>query len=43
MVAVPGAIAATVPSDATVAMEVLLEDQDTSLLVALDGATVAVS
>ena len=43
MVAVPGTTAVTVPSDATVATDVSLEDQDTSLLVALDGATVAVS
>ena len=42
MVAVPAVLAVTVPSDATVATEVLLDDQVTPLFVALEGETVAV-
>ena len=43
MVAVPGATALTLPLESTVAMLLLLELHDTSLLVALLGLTVAVS
>lgn len=43
MVAEPADLAVTVPSEATVAIEVLLEDQDTLVLVALLGDTVAPS
>ena len=41
IVAVPVALAVTTPLDETVATEVLLEDQVTDLLVALEGLTVA--
>ena len=43
MVAEPADLAVTVPSEATVATDVLLEDQVTSLFVALEGLTVAVN
>ncbi len=42
MVAEPAALAVTTPEEETVATEVLLEDQVTALLVALEGETVAV-
>ena len=41
IVAEPAVLAVTVPSDATVATEVLLEDQETFLFVAVLGDTVA--
>ena len=41
IVAVPAAFAVTKPEDETVATDVLLEDQETDLSVALDGVTVA--
>ncbi len=43
MIAVPADFAVTVPLDDTVATEVLLDDQVTSLLVAFEGLTVATS
>ena len=43
MVAEPTAFAVTVPSEETVATEVLLDDQETSLFVALEGLTVAIN
>lgn len=43
IVAVPADFAVTVPSSATMATEVSLDDQLTVLLVALEGVTVAVS
>ena len=42
-VALPAALAVTTPVELTVATAVFEEDQDTALLVALAGATVAVS
>lgn len=41
IVAVPAVFAVTKPEDETVATDVLLEDQETDLSVALDGVTVA--
>ena len=41
IVAVPAALAVTTPKDETVATEVLLDDQDTALFVALEGVMVA--
>ena len=43
MVAEPAVLAVTVPSDATVATEVLLDDQETAVFVALLGEMVAVN
>ena len=43
IIAEPTAFAVTVPLEETVATEVLFEAQDTDLLVALDGVTVAVN
>ena len=43
IVAVPADFAFTVPSEATVATEELLEDQSTLLSVAFNGLTVATS
>jgi hypothetical protein len=43
IVAVPATLAVTTPEPDTVATDVLLEDQETFLLVALEGVTVAVS
>ena len=43
IVADPAAFAATVPSEATVATDVLLEDQETAAFVALLGDTVGVN
>lgn len=43
IVAVPADFAVTVPSSATMATEASLDDQLTALLVALEGATVAVN
>ena len=43
IVALPVVFAVTTPLDETVATNVLLDDQDTPELVALDGVTVAVS
>lgn len=42
MVAEPAALAVTTPEEETVATDVLLDDQVTALLVALEGETVAV-
>ena len=42
MIAEPAALAVTTPEEETVATDVLLEDQFTALLVALEGETVAV-